>query len=180
MCKWIEYIKSQGDNPYLWNTGHHYSDWLGLDAPYGSYRGSTATDLIATAYYAYSTSIVVKAGKVLGYDTTEYEELYRKIREAFQDTFIKDGKHISDTQTAYALTIYFDLTDDIPQMGKRLRQLIEENGYKLKTGFLGTPYLLPALSKAGYHETAYSLLLQEEFPSWLYSVNQDATTIWEH
>lgn len=88
MCKWIEFIKSQGDNPYLWNTGHHYGDWLGLDAPYGSYQGATATDLIATAYYAYSTSIVVKAGKVLGYDTAEHEELYRKIREAFQNTYL--------------------------------------------------------------------------------------------
>lgn len=180
MCKWIKYIKNQGDNPYIWNTGHHYGDWLGLDAPYGSYKGSTDTSLIATAYFAYSTSIVVKVGKVLGYNTLEHEELYKNIRKAYQNTFMKDGKLTSDTHTAYALTIFFDLTDDITEIGKRLNSLVTENGNKLKTGFVGTPYLLHALSKAGYYETAYSLLLQEDFPSWLYSVNQGATTIWEH
>ncbi|MDD3766566.1 MAG: family 78 glycoside hydrolase catalytic domain [Eubacteriales bacterium] len=180
MCKWIDYIKNQGDNPYIWNTGHHYGDWLGLDAPYGSYVGATDKSLIATAYFAYSTAIVIKAGKVLGYDTTEYEKLYDNVKKAFQDTFIKDGRLTSDTQTAHALVIFFDLADDLAPFGERLNTLIKENGNKLTTGFVGTPYLLHALSKTGYHETAYSLLLQEEFPSWLYSVNQGATTIWEH
>jgi alpha-L-rhamnosidase len=58
--------------------------------------------------------------------------------------------------------------------------MIKENGNKLKTGFVGTPYLLHALSQNGYAEVAYDLLLQEQFPSWLYSVKQGATTIWEH
>ncbi|MDD3766185.1 MAG: family 78 glycoside hydrolase catalytic domain [Eubacteriales bacterium] len=180
MCKWINYIKNQGDNPYIWNTGHHFGDWLGLDASYGSYVGATDTALIATAYFAYSTSILVKVGRVLGYDTTEYERLYDNVRKAFQDAFIKGGRLTSDTQTAYALVIFFDLVDDLATFGERLNTLVKENGNKLTTGFVGTPYLLHALSKTGYHETAYSLLLQEEFPSWLYSVNQGATTIWEH
>lgn len=180
MCKWVQYIKNQGDNPYIWNTGHQFGDWLGLDAPYGSYVGATDTALISTAYFAYSTRLVAKAGKVLGHDVSEYEVLYQNIRNAYNATFIKDGKLTSDTQTAHALTIFLDLTDDAAGSGKRLNELVKENGNKLKTGFVGTPYLLHALSKTGYHETAYSLLLQEEFPSWLYSVNQGATTIWEH
>lgn len=180
MCKWVQYIKNQGDNPYIWNTGHQFGDWLGLDAPYGSYIGATDTTLISTAYFAYSTRLVAKAGKVLGHDVSEYEVLYQNIRNAYNATFIKDGKLTSDTQTAHALTIFLDLTDDVAGSGKRLNELVKENGNKLKTGFVGTPYLLHALSKTGYHETAYSLLLQEEFPSWLYSVNQGATTIWEH
>ncbi len=180
MCKWVQYIKNQGDSPCLWNTGHHFGDWLGLDAPYGSYKGSTDPDLIATAYFAYSTSLVIKAGRVLGYDSSEYEELYAHIRKAYQDRFIKDGRLTSDTQTAHALTLCFDLADDAAGIGKRLNSLVGSNGNKLKTGFVGTPYLLHALSKAGFHETAYTLLLQEDFPSWLYSVNLGATTIWEH
>ena len=65
-------------------------------------------------------------------------------------------------------------------MADKLATMIKENGNKLKTGFVGTPYLLHALSQNGYTELAYDLLLQEEFPSWLYSVKQGATTIWEH
>ena len=180
MCKWIDYIKNQGDNPYLWNTGHHFGDWLGLDAPYGSYVGATEKALIATAYFAYSTSLVIKAGKVLEYDVSYYEELYANIRKTYKDNFIREGALTSDTQTAYAVTIFFDLADDPAPFGARLDTLVRENGTRLKTGFVGTPYLLHALSKTGYFETAYSLLLQEKFPSWLYSVNQGATTIWEH
>lgn len=180
MCKWITYIKNQGDDPYSWNTGHHFGDWLGLDAAYGSCVGATDKDLIATAYFAYSTSLVIKSGKVLGYDVSEYEFLYANIKKTFNDKFIRKGMLTSDTQTAYAITIFFDLADDLKPFGSRLDTLVKENGMKLKTGFVGTPYLLHALTKTGYVETAYSLLLQEEFPSWLYSVNQGATTIWEH
>lgn len=180
MCKWIDYIKNQGDNPYLWDTGHHFGDWLGLDAPYGSYVGATEKALIATAYFAYSTSLVIKAGKVLECDVSYYEELYANIRKTYKENFIREGILTSDTQTAYALTIFFDLADDLKTFGARLDTLVRENGTRLKTGFVGTPYLLHALSKTGYSETAYSLLTQEEFPSWLYSVNQGATTIWEH
>lgn len=56
---------------------------------------------------------------------------------------------------------------------------IETNGMKLRTGFLGTPELLPVLVREGQEKLAYELLLQEENPSWLYSVNQGATSIWE-
>ncbi|MBQ4110643.1 MAG: family 78 glycoside hydrolase catalytic domain [Clostridia bacterium] len=180
MCKWVDYIKNQGDNPYLWNTGHHFGDWLALDAPYGSYLGATDKALIATAFFAYSTSLVVKAGKVLGCDVSEYEKLYNLVRKEFQNNFVKGDELTSHTQTAYALAVYFELVDDIKAFGDKLNTLVKENGNKLKTGFVGTPYLLHALTKAGFYKTAYSLLLKEEFPSWLYSVNQGATTIWEH
>lgn len=180
MRRWVEYIRKQGDNEFLWNTGRHYGDWLALDAPYGTKKGATSEALIATAYYAYSTSLLIKAGKVLGRDVTEYEKLYENIRKAYQNEFIKDGRLICETQTAYVLTIYFELADNLDELGNILNKMIIDNGYKLKTGFVGTPYLLLALSKTGHHDTAYSLLLQEEFPSWLYSVNQGATTIWEH
>lgn len=180
MTKWIYYIKNQGDNPCIWNTGHHFGDWLGLDAKPGSYMGSTDQSLIATAYFAYSTSIVIRVGRILGRDVGEFETLYEKVRKAYQENFIKDDALICQTQTAHALTIFFDLVDDIEPFGNRLAQLVKDNGNKLSTGFVGTPYLLPALSKTGHHELAYTLLLQEEFPSWLYSVNQGATTIWEH
>lgn len=76
------------------------------------------------------------------------------------------------------MAIEFGLAD-IKSAGKRLNEKIAENGYKLSTGFIGTAFLLGALTKAGYAKTAYTLLLREELPSWLYAVNMGATTVWE-
>ena len=87
----------------------------------------------------------------------------------------------SSTQTAHALALYFDLCgENRESIARDLAALVTANGNKLTTGFVGTPYLLHALSQNGYHEIAYNLLFQEEFPSWLYCVNKGATTIWEH
>lgn len=180
MRKWVEYIRAQGDDEFLWNTGDHYGDWLGLDSPPGSYKGITDEYLIATGFYAYSTSLLIKAGKVLGKDMAEYERLYQGIREAFNREYVSGGKMTSHTQTAYIVALYFDLVDDRDTFAKELVTLIRDNGNRLKTGFVGTAYLMLTLSQCGYHDVAYSLLLQEEFPSWLYSVNMGATTIWEH
>ena len=165
---------------YLWNTGHQFGDWLALDAEVGSYIGATETALIATAYFAYSTSLVIRSGKVLGEDVRAFESMYEQVKASFQNHFIKDGKLISQTQTAHVLTLFFDLAENPEEIAARLAEMIRQNGCRLQTGFVGTPYLLPALTKSGYAELAYSLLLQEEFPSWLFSVNQGATTIWEH
>ena len=78
------------------------------------------------------------------------------------------------------MTLYFGLAADPAAVADRLAALIHQNGDCLTTGFVGTPYLLYALSQHGHTDLAYTLLLQEKFPSWLYSVNQGATTIWEH
>lgn len=181
MKKWIDYIQCQSDNRYLWNSGPHYGDWCGLDAAEGSYVGATPKELIATAYYAYSTGLFIKAGAVLGKDMRDYRSLYAQIVSSFQRTFIKDGRMTAKTQTAHALALYFNLCGAAREsVAHELAELVTANGNRLTTGFVGTPYLLHALSQNGYAEIAYSLLLQEAFPSWLYSVNKGATTIWEH
>lgn len=180
MKKWIEYIRKSGSEEYLWLGGIHFGDWLALDNKPGSYVGATPTDYIASAFYAYSTSLAVKAGKVLGYDMSEYEELYKNVVAAFRERFLKDGTPEVKTQTAYALALYFDLCTDKKKNAEKLCELVQKNGNKLTTGFVGTPYLLYALSENGYIGTAFDLLFREEFPSWLYSVNNGATTMWEH
>ena len=143
MTKWIEYIRAQGENEFLWNTGTHFGDWLGLDAPEGSYKGSSRDEFIATAYYAYSTGLLVKALKALGRDSSEYEELYANIVRAFQEAFEPI------TQTEHALALYFDLAQDKQATAASLAKLVKENGNKLTTGFVGSPYLLRALSDNG-------------------------------
>ena len=175
MKKWINYITTHTTTPYLWTGGEHYGDWLGLDAPSGSYKGSSDESFIASAFYAYSTSLVIKAGKVLGEDVSEFEQLYENIVTSFRSHY-----PIYHTQTECILAAHFQLAEDCQSAADQLAEMIVACGNHLETGFVGTPYLLHVLSKYGHLELAYTLLLREEYPSWLYPVTKGATTIWEH
>jgi len=180
MQKWVDYMHHAGSEEYLWLDGTHFGDWLGLDAPEGSYTGSTEKDLIASAYFAYSTSILIKAGNALGIDVSAYKTMYPKIVSAFRERFMDGGNMKCNTQTANALALHFGLTPKPAVTAAELARLVRANGNKLQTGFVGTPYLLHALTDNGYADLAYALLLQQDYPSWLYAVNKGATTIWEH
>ena len=175
MCKYVDHSGTITKEKDLWTGCWHFGDWLGLDAPAGSYVGSSNKDLIATAYYYYSASLTAKAARVLGKKGTKYESLAKRILEKAKKTFTE-----YKTQTECVLALYFGLTDNKKAVAKQLANMIIANGKRLQTGFVGTPYLLHALSQNGYTELAYDLLLQENYPSWLYSVKQGATTIWEH
>ena len=175
MKKWVDYITAHTTTKDLWTGGEHYGDWLGLDAPSGSYKGSSREDLIASAFYAHSTALVIKAGRVLGQDISAYEALYKRIVRAFRQAY-----PVYQTQTECTLAVYFALAEDTQKAADQLAQMIRSCGTKLQTGFVGTPYLLHALSAHSYTELAYDLLLRREYPSWLYPVTKGATTIWEH
>lgn len=203
MKKWVDYLHSTGPAEYLWLGGMHYGDWLAMDAGEDSYVGATSNDLIASAFFAYSTSLLVRAGEALGKDMTEYRTLYAKVRAAFRDYFMENGMPKEEfpytevlvnehapvdtvrkgvTQTALTLILHFDLCEESerPALAAKLVELIRANGNRMTTGFVGTPYLLHALSENGYTDVAYTLLMQEQTPSWLYSVCHGATTMWEH
>lgn len=175
MKKWISYITAKTKDPYLWTGGTHFGDWLGLDAPAGSYKGSTREEFIASAFYAYSTRLVIKTGKVLGEDVSEYETLYGRTVDAFQKAYPE-----YKTQTECVLAAHFQLAPDCQKAADQLAGMVKDAGVQLRTGFVGTPLLLHVLSDYGYGELAYSLLLRESYPSWLYSVGKGATTVWEH
>lgn len=175
MCKYISYIGKSTKKKYLWTGCKQFGDWLGLDAPEGSYRGSSNEDFIASVFYYHSVGIVIKSGKLLGKSVEKYEKLREKIRKEIDKSFTE-----YKTQTECVLALYFDVARDKKAVAKQLADMIINNGTRLQTGFVGTPYLLHALSQNGYSELAYDLLLQESFPSWLYSVKCGATTIWEH
>lgn len=185
MKMWVEYIRAQGDNEYLWNTGFHFGDWVGLDAKPDSYVGATSRDFIATAFYACSASIVAKAAGVLGKneDRAEYEKLHANIVKNFREEFVSpNGRLVSPTQTAHVLALMFGLVEEKHRKRtvEALVGLIEENKCHLDTGFVGTPYICHVLSENGHNDLAYRLLLQKDYPSWLYQVTKGATTIWEH
>lgn len=124
------------------------------------------------AYYAYDVGILAKALEALGRDASDYRKLYEKIREKFRKDF---PEYL--TQTEYVLALHFRLAEDMKKSASELAEMIHKNGDRLTTGFVGTPYLLHALSDNGYADLAYTLLLQEAYPSWLFSVNMGATTM---
>ena len=176
MKKWISYVDSVTDDEDLWTGYESYGDWLGIDAPKGSYIGLSDKDFVASAYYTYTLSLMKKAAKEINSPDYElYEYKYEKSRRAFINRFSE-----CKTQTEYALALRFNLTEKKEEYARRLAELIHQNGDCLTTGFAGTPHLLFALSENGQTDTAYKLLLQDKYPSWLYSVKNGATTIWEH
>ena len=178
MKAWIDWMRERSENGRR-SGGSHFGDWLGLDSPEGSYKGSTPDDLIATAYYKYSTELFIKAAHALGRDVAEYENIPAEAAKAFRREYMENGRVKNATQTACVLALYFDITDDRAATAAQLNELVKRAGH-LETGFVGTPYLLHALSDNGYAETAYDLLLRREYPSWLYPISKGATTVWEH
>ena len=178
MKAWIDWMRERSENGRR-SGGSHFGDWLGLDSTEGSYKGSTPDDLIATAYYKYSTELFIKAAHALSRDVAEYENIPAEAAKAFRREYMENGRVKNATQTACVLALYFDITDDRAATATQLNELVKRAGH-LETGFVGTPYLLHALSNNGYAETAYDLLLRREYPSWLYPISKGATTVWEH
>ena len=178
MIQWVEYLRKNSDNLIRsGNRGSDYGDWL-------SVNDDTPKDLIGTAYFAYSTHLVAKSCAVLGHseDAAKYEQLFQKIKAAFMKRYVAVDGHVKGgSQTAYLLTLKFDLLPD--DLRAKAAQYLEDNikakGRHLSTGFLGVGYLLPVLEEAGKSDVAYLLLLQDTYPSWLFPISHGATTIWE-
>jgi alpha-L-rhamnosidase len=198
MEKYLAAIQ-QANPDFLWrkNYGIPFADWL-------SPEGVTPVDLIATAYWAYDVNLMKQMAHATGKsaDEQKYTELLEKIKTAFNQAFVREDGFVGgvppppvfasgtavklsdkpvETQTGYVLALYMDL---LPQSvrqtaAKRLVDRLEANHWRLGTGFLGTPYLLAALTDTGHADVAYRLLLNTEYPSWGYLVDHGATTMWE-
>jgi alpha-L-rhamnosidase len=158
-------------------------DWLSLEN--GNYKRLDEHKVIATAYFAENTRMMAEMAAALGEtnQAAEWATLVPKIREAFVAAYREpDGAIYTGTQTAYALALGMDLIADAVQReqtaGKFVEKLAADN-FHLKTGFLGTPWLLPALSKIGRDDLAMRLLLNEDYPSWGFEIRMGATTVWE-
>jgi len=185
MKAWVGFMERKSTND-LWNTGFHFGDWL-FYRPFDDNDGRSAvTDkyLIAQCFYAHSTQLVINTARVLGNaeDVTRYEGLLSRIKSAFvREYMTPSGRLISGTQTAWVLALQFDMLPEglRDAAAKKLADNVIDYGNHLTTGFLGTPYLCHVLSRFGYSDLAYTLLLQETYPSWLYPVKMGATTIWE-
>lgn len=188
MRAWVDHIKGIDDasgSRRLWLEGTHFGDWLALDASDPTDRkGGTPHDFIASAFYCYSARLVARAAAVLDKpDQAEaYSRLSDEVKAAMQtEYFTATGRLAVSTQTGYVLALFMDLApaEHRARVERDLIARLEKDNTHLRTGFVGTPYLCRVLSKIGANDLAYTLLLNEDYPSWLYAVNLGATTIWE-
>jgi alpha-L-rhamnosidase len=199
MTKYLDAIAAANPD-FLWENeyGQPFGDWL-------SPEGKTDERLIATAYWAWDVTLMREMAMATGRqaDAEKYAGLLDKIRAAFEKQFVRSDGFVAgadnspsqfgainnpnakseggDTQTGYVLALHMNLLPDELRAAatKRLVDKIEANHDLLATGFLGTPYLLEELTKAGYAKLAYTLLLNTQYPSWGYMVTHGATTMWE-
>jgi alpha-L-rhamnosidase len=193
MTQYVDAIEHANPD-YLWKnqSGIAFGDWL-------SPEGKTSQVLISTAYWAYDVTLMREMAHALGRteDEQKFADEFAKIRTAFDQEFVRsdgfvglktpsesgadhDGP-LTETQTGYVLALHMNLlpVNLRPLATKRLVDRIAANGWKLGTGFLGTPYLLEVLSDGGYSDVSYRLLLNVTYPSWGYMVEHGATTMWE-
>ena len=183
MKDWVAYHEATTKN-YISSMGF-FADWLQPLPENGDNKGDTSKSLIGTAFFAHSADLTARTAKVLG-DTAAYEKyntLYKTVANAFEKEFFDNGKvkDVSETQTSYLLALAFGLLseENKPNAKKHLLRKIVEADNHLRTGFLGTPLLSQVLDETGEIDLMYKLLFNETYPSWFYSINQGATTIWE-
>lgn len=196
MERWMQFLHDTNPNLRRLNRrGNDYGDWVAMDS-------HTARDLIGTAYWAHDATLMAQMAEATGRhdDAVKYRTLAHDVRAAFQAAHMSpEGAVVGDitqihphlvhlnmqlngeTQTNYALAINLDLipAETIAYATDRLVRDIIRRDNHLSTGFVGTMHLLHALTKGGANATAYRLLRQQTFPSWLYPVTQGATTMWE-
>lgn len=201
MKRYVEYVLNNYIDP---TTGFYQSnplfpglgDWLGFEL------GRNDDSMIFDSYLVYELDIMMNAAEALGfYNDAEFWEKEKKKRKDFivSNYFDENGHTVKygepdklvDTQTSYALPLVFDILPENQRelVAKNLvnsvsRKSVGDDGKlypenSLMTGFIGTAWISKALSSVGRHDLAYDLLLNEQFPSWLYPVTLDATTIWE-
>lgn len=173
MVRFIEYCRSKG----LAGPGGGFGDHLAIGS-------KTPTELISAAYFGHSTSLMVEMAETLGKtdDVAKYNKLFEDIRTHFQKTFVDaDGKIAGDSQTGYCLALHYNMLTDKQrkQAAAHLVDRIKAKDYHLSVGFVGVPLLLPTLTEIGRSDLAYRLIQKKTYPSWGYSIEQGATTIWE-
>jgi alpha-L-rhamnosidase len=186
MRGWVDKMAALAGAGRLWSGGFQFGDWLDPAAPpEDPFRAKADPDVIATAHLARSAEVVALAAEVAGDADTarEYANLAAEVRDAFAREYVTPGGRVlGDAATTYALALQWALLPDSTQRrhaGERLADLVRAAGFRISTGFVGTPLMTDALADTGHTDLAYRLLLQTGCPSWLYPVTMGATTVWE-
>jgi alpha-L-rhamnosidase len=157
-------------------------DWLSLEQ---NWNRLEEHKVIATAYFAEDTRMMSEMAAAMGETglAAQWAALVPQIRAAFVAAYRNaDGSIYQGTQCAYALALGMDMIADPAQRAQTADKFISKlaaDNHHLRTGFLGTPWLLPALSKIGRDDLAMRLLRNEDYPSWGFPISIGATTMWE-
>lgn len=184
-CRFWAGLFSFGKHRYLWNTlpSLHFGDWVAPDVPKMS-QWQGRSKWTATASLANTSRLLSEIAVILGKedDARIYRKVFKRAAYAYR-SILTDGKGRlkKEFQTAYVLPIYFDMFrgKEKQKAADNLANLVKKNGYRIGTGFPGTPYILFALADNGHKEEAFRMLTEDKCPSWLYEVKMGATTIWE-
>ncbi|MDR1098202.1 MAG: glycoside hydrolase family 78 protein, partial [Tannerella sp.] len=189
MKRFIDFIH-QHNPDLLWRSerGNMYGDWLNgntIDSDdYPKTGGQVPNDVYSTIYYAYSTGILAKTARLLGKenDCARYSALADSIKQAFVNAYVSpDGKIEGDTQAGYAMALEWDMIPEAlcTKTAAHMAEAVKAYDYRISTGLQSTIRLMNQLSDCGYADIAYRLLTSHRIPSWLYSIDQGATTNWE-
>ncbi|MDR1757699.1 MAG: glycoside hydrolase family 78 protein [Bacteroidales bacterium] len=188
MKKFVDFnYKSNPDLLWKKNKGW-YGDWLNgnniIAEDYPNRGGEVPDVIFSTAYFAYSTELTARAARILGKKAEDkyYSELATRIRDTFVKKFVSPEAIIEgNTQAGYAIALQFDLLPVAlrEKAAQHMVEAIKHYDNRISTGIHCTIFLMNQLVKYGYADIAYQLLTSHRFPSWLYSIDQGATTIWE-
>ncbi|MEM1166342.1 MAG: family 78 glycoside hydrolase catalytic domain [Planctomycetota bacterium] len=181
MQRWVDWCVTSFDD--FVGLDVWFGDWLSTDATW-PYYAPTPREMIGTAYLIRCADLVAKVSDVLDDQSakSKYLDIAARAREVFRREFVTPSDRlVGHTQTGYALAISFELCPEVatPILGRHFISTLKARDWKLSSGFVGTPLLAPALTRIGRTDLAYRLLLNSDYPSWLYSVRHGATTIWE-
>ena len=181
MERWIKTLEAKRTDNGLLGHEFQFGDWLDPDAPPDKpWRAKINSDFMANAFFAHSARLTGRAAEVLG--KSDLAARYAELGDSIADlTWSKWSEHARSSQTGCAVAIELGIAPSAehPSLATELATLVREAGGAISTGFLGTPLVLPALSRFGHLNAAYLMLLRTEIPSWLYQVDQGATTVWE-
>ena len=185
-CRFWAGLFGVGKHRYIWwmPTPFQFGDWIAPDVP-KMQQWQARGKWTGTASLNNTARTLAKVARVLGHeaDAREYDELADRAADAYVSVFTDgDGRLKEEFQTAYVLPLHLGMFPDEAIRTKavdNLAALVESNGYRIGTGFPGTPYILFALADNGRPDVAFRMLTNETCPSWLYEVKMGATTVWE-
>lgn len=181
MRRWIATLQAKRHDDGLLGGEFQFGDWLDPDAPAGEpWKAKIDGDFVANAFFAHSARLTGRTAAVLG-ETALADEMFRLSDEIAELTWAKWNTHALESQSGCAMAVELAVApvEDHPAIAEQLADLVDRAEGAVSTGFLGTPLVLPALSRHGHIDTAYTMLLRTGPRSWLYQVAQGATSMWE-
>ncbi|WP_217645688.1 family 78 glycoside hydrolase catalytic domain [Microbacterium sp. cf046] len=172
-------------NQFVYEKGMHLGEWLEpeefRDTVGGRSNPSRAEE--ATAYLHYTMRHLAEIADAIGEtaDAAVFTRYADGAKKAYNYLFVVNGSIDTDRQAKLVRPLALGLLDGhvAQKVGQRLVSAVENSHYRVGTGFLSTPFLLPVLTQIGRSDVAYRMLENEHAPSWLAEVRAGATTVWE-